>query len=103
MFSTTVTIQSCKFLQPEPLISKRSSRSISLTKNLRYLLLYDLFCDISIAFFDISVAFFDISADFFDISSVFLDDDNVFYLFLQKQKSAQNYIPQGYFPPYEAV
>jgi hypothetical protein len=24
-------------------------------------------------------------------------------LFLQKQKSAQNYIPQGYFPPYEAV
>jgi hypothetical protein len=26
-----------------------------------------------------------------------------FYLFLQKQKSAQSYIPQGYFPPYEAV
>jgi hypothetical protein len=29
--------------------------------------------------------------------------DDVFYLFLQKQKSAQSYIPQGYFPPYEAV
>jgi hypothetical protein len=27
------------------------------------------------------------------------DDDVFFYLFLQKQKSAQNYIPQGYFPP----
>jgi hypothetical protein len=27
-------------------------------------------------------------------------DDDVFYLFLQRQKSAQNYIPQGYFPPY---
>jgi hypothetical protein len=27
----------------------------------------------------------------------------VFYLFLQKQKSAQSYIPEGYFPPYEAV
>jgi len=25
------------------------------------------------------------------------DDDDVFYLFLQKQKSAQSYIPQGYF------
>jgi hypothetical protein len=29
--------------------------------------------------------------------------DDVFYLFLQKQKSAQSYIPKGYFPPYEAV
>jgi hypothetical protein len=32
-----------------------------------------------------------------------VDNDNLFYLFLQKQKSAQRYIPQGYFPPYEAV
>jgi hypothetical protein len=31
------------------------------------------------------------------------DDDDVFYLFLQKQKSAQSYVPQGYFPQYEAV
>jgi hypothetical protein len=30
-------------------------------------------------------------------------DDDVLYLFVQKQKSAQRYIPQGYFPPYEAV
>jgi hypothetical protein len=36
------------------------------------------------------------------IFSSLLDND-VFYLFLQKQKSAQSYIPQGYFPPYEAV
>ncbi len=35
-------------------------------------------------------------------NSLSLDDD-VFCLFLQKQKSAQSYIPQGYFPPYEAV
>ena len=27
----------------------------------------------------------------------------IFSLFLQKQKSAQRHIPQGYFPPYEAV
>ena len=31
------------------------------------------------------------------------DDDDVVHLFLQKQKSARRYIPQGYFPPYEAV
>ena len=30
-------------------------------------------------------------------------DDDVFYLFLQKQKSALSYVPQGYFPPYEPV
>jgi hypothetical protein len=29
--------------------------------------------------------------------------DDVFDLFLQKQKSAQSYIPQGYLPPYESV
>jgi len=32
-----------------------------------------------------------------------INDDDVFYLFLQKQKTAQSYIPQGYFQPYEAV
>ncbi len=45
-----------------------------------------------------NLAFSDLRA-----ASCWDDDDDVFYLFLQKQKPAQSYIPQGYFPPYEAV
>ena len=34
-----------------------------------------------------------------DFNFTAADDDDVFYLLLQKQKSAQRYIPQGKFPP----
>ena len=40
--------------------------------------------------------------EWFDDRDLAIDDD-VFDLFLQKQQSAQSYVPQGYFPPYEAV
>ena len=37
------------------------------------------------------------------LAEVFAHRLMMIFFFLQKQKSAQSYIPQGYFPPYEAV